>query len=759
MRNRIVSFLLVCVFVIVPLVSGCSPKEEPDKSTGKAVREKITNVFKTNWMSLPDDYSLAYNISPVSSNNRIYLLVYREIDETAQRRSVIVSYDNDGGDMRLEETPYENITNFTVLSDGSKILVLSVYDSLTQTNEYWITKIDATGNEVFSVNVASMIPQASTVEKIAVDGQERIYLKMSPYVVVVSPDSGEKLFHVSVPSESRVQVIKDILPVGGKMAVLYYESSLVFKYIDTDERKMGDSVYTPKDLDIRIHPIYPVCDENDSETLYYYKTDTGLYSVSVNESDEKSTEVINWINSDISTGYSTELIVISSDRIFYKANDSFTYDIVMAALKRIPDDEVVPKYVIEVAYVSSFAPNELISLAMKFNQQSDDYRVKFTDYRQLSGNLDGDDLTVFINMQLAAGNIPDMFLFDNNMSGKNYEDKGLFCDLYEYMDNDSELGRDKFLRCMLPTGEVDGKLYYIPDSFSVFTVVGKTENTGNVRGWSISDFLNLAENLDDGIYISSYASRSGVYSALIRSGLGEFIDYESGTCSFDSDVFMRLLRYLENLPLNSPNDYIGGEENQRAYRENATILMNSGISNFIEYMRFAVDFGTEDLTVTGYPGGGDKINLRSSYAISAQSEKEIRDGAWAFIKYVMLNSVNNPKVMVGGKSFPSTYESFYRFAETEMRRYYLVEPSGMSTSIDEFSPEQMTKGVPMRVTQDDVDKVLAYLESIEAKPAIDTKVLGIINEEMEYFLAGAKTAQETTRLIQSRVSIYLSESQ
>lgn len=759
MKNRIVSFLLTCILIVIPFMSGCSPKEEAnvsDKSTSKAEREKVTNVFKTNWLSLPENYTVSATMFVVS-NARIYMLGQPE-DSTSSHRPVLISYNADGGDMQFEETPYDDITNFTILSDGSIVYLLSVYNSGTLTNEYWLNKIDTSGNEVFSVNVSDIIAKSSEnrgyygegyITNIALDSEDRIYLLEAMSVTVVSPDTGEKLFFYSSDYN-----INSMIQVGGKVAIQYYDPDAALKYIDADERKIGDSVYIPKGFDIGRYEVYSVHGDNDSEVLYYYKTDTGLYSVS--ESDSESTEMINWMNSDISPNVFSAVTVISDDRIFYTDVDRPSFSNIISALVRIPDDEVIPKYVIEVAYVSQWSQYELVSLGGKFNQENENYRVRFIDYKQLSGNLEGDELTAFINREFALGNIPDVFLFSNAMTGKEYEDKGLFVDLYEYLDNDSELSRDNFLRPILPAGEVDGKLYKLISSFRVKTIVGKTENIGDVKGWSMSEYLDIAENLPNGVHMIQNENRERVYNTVIRLGLVEFIDYESGTCSFSSDLFIRLLDYIKSCP-NISDVFYSGELINREYRENIALLNEANIYDLIEYIRPGIFFGTEELTFAGYPGGGEKIVVNSAYAISAKSEKEIRDGAWEFIRYAFLNL--DPSRT--GNEFPSTYKAFYRFAQNEMKGYYLVG-AGYYTggSSVEFTQEQIDRsgGSQVQITQEDVDEVLAYLESIEKTPNVDAKVLEIIDEEMQYFFADAKTAQETANLIQSRVSIYLSES-
>jgi hypothetical protein len=691
-----------------------------------------------------------------------------EVNRMTSRKPAIISYDFNGEDMRLEEIPYHDVESFAILKDGSTVYSITRYNSATQNNEQWLTKVDISGKEVFSVDVSMMIPDNSAliesgVSKIACDAEERIYLKMSPYVVVVSSNSGKKLFHVSVPANESIQLIRDILPVGENMAIQYQEGNLVFRYIDAKTKKIGEDVYTPEGFDIGTNTAYQA-GENEPETLYYYKTNTGLYRVNKAEKsdDITVTEVINWLNSDVFAPLGSSIKVINNDRIFYRGNDPLTSNIVISALTRIPDNEVFPKYIIELAYVSSmFQIDELLAIIVKFNQDNENYKVTLTDYKQLSGDKKGEELELFINTQFAIGKIPDLFMFDYNFSGKNFEDKGLFFNLYDYMDNDIKLNRDNFIKCVLPAGEVNGNLYYLPASFRVRTLVGMTENIGGLRDWNISDFLDYAKSLDNGIKMLLNETRDNVYNLFIKQCLNEFIDFELGTCSFDEDLFIRLINYAKSLP-NTPDTFYSYEASAKEFIGNTTILHSIYLNDFLEFIQPTYMFGTEDLTFIGYPSGNAKIEIPSSYAVSAMSEKEIRDGAWEFLRYLFLSSDFFPTESLGDR-FPSTIEAFYKFAENKMRLYYLISSNGglhVSNSSESIQ-ELMDKhgGHLVRITQETVDAIFTYFESIENKSDIDKKIEEIVDEEIQYFFADAKTAEETATIIQSRVSIYLSESQ
>jgi len=61
------------------------------------------------------------------------------------------------------------------------------------------------------------------------------------------------------------------------------------------------------------------------------------------------------------------------------------------------------------------------------------------------------------------------------------------------------------------------------------------------------------------------------------------------------------------------------------------------------------------------------------------------------------------------------------------------------------------------LSQRDVDRVLESIYSVKYPHSGEAHVMKIVTEEAEAFLNGVRSAEETAKLIQSRVSIYVSE--
>ena len=762
MKTKLIPLILALAAALA-FITGCtSGGENPD-----SLREKVTNVFKKTAVDVPDEYEL-YTIATGAAGGRIYMKAgeytgtgMSEYNPRGDRRDVIASMDMNGENLRFDPLPInvdENATliDYCVQSNGDMLFLVKQYDPQSSVNEYFLYKKDADGKEIFTVNVTKMYPFQTTMGfyfSIRTDSENRICIweDMGSSGVLLSAD-GEKLFLFGVERGMRIHT------VAGKFAVEYNEYPLghQFRYIDTDGMKIGEELALPESAIIGNNYVFSTLDDDDSGFLLYYEAATGIYGVSETE----TAEVLNWLNSSLSG--SNNIVIADKDNIFYRSNDSSsdTEKEEVSLLTRIPDDKVAAKYTIELGYASSGSNDNILRLAAKFNSENDDYRITLTDYTQLAGSEHPEYAQVesFVNLELAAGRVPDLFILNSTtFTGKNYENKNLFADIYEYLDADTELTRDNFIPSALTAFETDGKLYRLASKILPRTIVGKTENVAHLTSWTLSDMVDAAESLKgSGSRLFAEQTPQSQYE-MLTSSMVEFIDYESGTCSFNSGAFISLLGYLQSLSKGQSAAVFDFNDPYKLYLENTALMRERSIYTFIDYLKAEVEFGTEDLTYPGYPGVGTILSANTSYAISAQSDKVIRDGAWEFIKTVMLADVNYHDMMPHG--FPSTYEAYHKLAEMEMEMYYVIYPGGYGGSSNEFTPENLSPGdVPARVTQDTADRVLAFLESANSADTLPAQILEIINEETAGFFAGTKSAEDTADFIQNRVSIYLSES-
>ena len=110
-----------------------------------------------------------------------------------------------------------------------------------------------------------------------------------------------------------------------------------------------------------------------------------------------------------------------------------------------------------------------------------------------------------------------------------------------------------------------------------------------------------------------------------------------------------------------------------------------------------------------------------------------------------------------GWGFPVNKTILLQKAEEAKERPYWEDEDGNREYYDDtyyFNDEQVI--IPP-MTQEELDKALEFIESVNRTFYYDEEIQNIINEETGPFFQGQKSAQEVADIIQSRATIYVND--
>ena len=770
MKIRLLS-LLMCACVITAVFSGC--KSDKDGATVEETTEynPYANVYGVNEITDPGS-----SLSPESAyvrGDRIYMPCMRNWDSDDSERTIL-SINYESGERHFE--PYvskiegASLNRAKALPDGSIVFVEETYRENEKTE--YIIKENSDGSTAFSIVMESSFYPSELrdvsrnfIKGITWDDEGNLYFLIGCGVSVFSAD-GDFLFAVSSP------VPEAFARSGGKVALLQYDygkKEYTLAYIDTATRRLGENVtiHGADDLDDDI-VIFEKTPDDTSDYLHYLSTSVGLFGVRADGADE----VINWANSGIAPSEVKNVIVLGGGKVFYANFDWAATTVRAYMLSAIPEYEVPRRIPISIACLESagIMGQQLTGFATQFNMTNSKYMIKIIPYTDpQNSEMKGVDV---LNNDLILGNIPDMFLFDFTSLRiwgfpiDNYESKGMFADLYEYINNDPDFPRDSLLKCTMTPFERDGKLFRFAYSLNIESLVCTTETAAKLGDWGIADFLDMAEDCASRGVSLLYAPTRNDFMAGLKNYITEFVDEANGTCTFESAEFLRLLKYIESLP-ETPYSSTEYDAYNFGYRDGSVLLRPFRMSQVSDLLYNKAAFGVQEvseLAFIGYPGGGDAtITETSSFAISALSDKEVRDGAWEFIKFLMKDENNNSsygEISALSANIDPVIEQLTRY-------HFIVSGYGWdawgSGNTDREPPERYTRepepgAFTTKFTQSDGDFAREYITSLEGTTPMDSKIRDIVYEESQIFLGGAKSAEETAKIIQNRVAIYLSES-
>lgn len=581
------------------------------------------------------------------------------------------------------------------------------------------------------------------IQSIAIDGAGNIYLVVDGDKVVILDAAGKKTGEISVSN----YVQQMFTGADGTVYIMSYGNSGMGIFpLDAAAKSIGNEI---KDI---LGP-------NDYNAIFAQTTDgKTLISTSsaVRLCDLESgtgEELFNWLDSDVNADNVSAFGLLEDGRVWalentYAENGS---KLELVLLTRTKASEISEK--IQLTYGGIYVDSTIKKEIIDFNKTNGTYRISVKEYV----TDDYDTGVTQFNADIAGGNGPDIIDF-SNMATAEYASKGLLEDLYPYLDQDEELNREDYLENILQAYESEGKLYTIPSFFYIRTLVGNTKRLEGITSWTPEEMIAYAQtHCQDGATLFASDKSSALYT-LMSVNAKQFIDWDTGKCSFNSPDFLDILNFSNTFPKEYTYSGEKGEGTHAKLESGQVLLMDTSISSVQEHQMMEGMLGGE-ITYVGYPMMGENngniiYSFSSMPAISAKSQN--KDGAWAFLRRFYTQEYQEDTEMMRG--FPIMKAALDQVLADSMEKEYDTDANGekverikTSWGYDDFNMDIYA------ASREQVDAVKAVIESADTVMQYDSTVFNMVSEETEAFFEGQKTAQETADVIQSRIQIYVDE--
>lgn len=378
---------------------------------------------------------------------------------------------------------------------------------------------------------------------------------------------------------------------------------------------------------------------------------------------------------------------------------------------------------IVLTYATMKLDDQMRSWIVAYNTEHPECRIEVKEY----GGEGTEAGLLRLNTDILAGHAPDIIDLENIDVGP-YIAKGILADLYPHMDADAETGREEFVPGILKQYEEDGKLYGVMAGYRMETLMGKESVLGTPSEWTIERMQEALDRVpEDGCFVE--LAPLGLLRVLVTKGMGEYLDWENGTCSFDSKEFIKVLELAGSMKLKSMDGDL--EENLASGKVAVNRIYVESIS---EYLSSVEMFHGEKVSCVGFPsaqGGFAVVSPFRPMGISGLNGHQ--DMAWAFVRTLL------------GEEF-QTMEVRFNFP---IRRSVLQKRFGQEVEL------AAKKG--RTIAQEDLDALYQMIDVPGGKQTFDKIVWNIISEEAEYYFNGQKSVEDVANTIQNRAKTYVSE--
>ncbi len=760
--KRITTLIIAVIFLFPLVLSGC-------KSADKVTKTKLDHVYKSEFITMPDE---AQNLERLFMlNDKLYFTGYSYTDEKSQ--NILYSMEQDGTNLTKRmafDSTDSYMTALAMMSDGTIWVVFNSYSMAEETGEYSenfsLVKFAADGTEQLNLNLKDIITDQEYlyIYSLTGDAKGNLYIIMENSIYIL--DSEGKLKKTATVENGYVNNIK--VDAADNIFVLYNDSTTyktIVKKLDPNTGNLSEDF----SFGSASNYSYSMTTGGEGSSYdFYYNNSVALCGFKFDTLE--SVELCNWINSDINTNQLGNFLVVNDDKIICTMYDEVDYKQKLVVLNRVPEEQVVEKYIITLAaaYVDYYIRSSIIA----FNRANEEYRIVVKDYSLFNTEGgDGTQAVTALNNDIVAGNIPDIMQINYDMPTDSYISKGLFADLNEYINNDPLIKRSDYLENIFDAFSINGKMYELAPAFSVRTVSGKTSIVGGASGWTMDEFNAVLAKYPDALPFYDI-TQTAMLDNICTITADQFIDKNTGKCNFDSDGFIKVLQFAKNLspksvwedgggggPIGIYAKEIGNDywtEMETAYRENRVLLQVEYFNSFRGYWQLMKGTYGEDINFIGFPTdsrNGSAINPTFKLAMSAKSK--LSEGAWQFMRYFLTDEYQDTLTY----DFPIKLSRIDALAKEAMEPYTWTDE--ITGEVTKYPTTWWIGGESIEIgeiTQEYVDVVMNFLRSLNQVVRYDTSMMNIINEETAAFFAGSKTAEETAKIIQNRVSIYVSES-
>ncbi len=504
----------------------------------------------------------------------------------------------------------------------------------------------------------------------------------------------------------------------------------------------------------------------------------GLYGIKADGSNE---ELINWLDSDLGddNGNISSLLPMDNGEyvIIYLDYSSEKTNATLYRLQPRDPEELKNIKVLTIgALDGDWNIRQQIS---EFNKAHKNVRFKIVDYSQFDSYDSDTDVynhgsVKQLKEDIVSGKAPDMIFTNGSALMKSLGKKGLFVDLYEMLEKDPDLNKDDIMPNILKAGEVNGKLLSLSSSFMVHTLVAKKSNVKK-EGMTASELIDLYENRpkkDTHLYGAD--TRDSIIELLYYS-VGELIDYEKGECHFDDPDFKKFLNFIESFGegidyenaseeeldeyYSKMQDYFGAD----ALKKDNVLLSDLTIYD-IAYLNSVLngEYKNVDMSFVGFPtGSGNGAVMRTSSTYAILSNCQDKDACWEIIKESFKEidpDAENNKYSSSG--IPALKKNFDNVIERAMNKPYYIDGDGKKIEYDDtYYDEEAQKEVKVNpLSKEQADYITKYIEATDmVVDDFDPAIEDVFVDELMPFIEGEKTADETAKLLQDRISLILSE--
>lgn len=358
----------------------------------------------------------------------------------------------------------------------------------------------------------------------------------------------------------------------------------------------------------------------------------------------------------------------------------------------------------------------------EFNSSSDKYYVLIED---CDDGLSEDDHITRTLVELGTGKGPDILYGRMILGDSLYSliEKGSLEELSPYMKR-SGIKQEDYFPMAFDSCRDGKKLYEITVEAQIITQMVDSSLFGDTDRMDIHSYLDTLLTLGDKAVYQDNAAAADLLRSFLEGSenLWGMVDWKSGACDLDADLFAKLLQAAKNLEDNGKKSYIPISEKIKCSSFYSFVYRRSQMSSTQMFLGSPFD--------DGFHGKG---TTPDTLVINANSPN--KEGVWEFVSWLLSQEAQETL------DLPVHRAAFAAVTEAE---------------IEEKSSLPSTAGPPVtREAAAELETLL--MEDVRVLPVRVQPLVDIILEEAQDYFEGTKSIEQVRAVAKNRIQLYLDE--
>lgn len=366
----------------------------------------------------------------------------------------------------------------------------------------------------------------------------------------------------------------------------------------------------------------------------------------------------------------------------------------------------------------------------RFNHTNKDYYI--VPEQPTLGSWDLDTLLDFrrrTDMEIGAGRGADMIIGQASYKFSALLEQGALEDLTPYLER-SGIDPNDYFPITFARDEEQGIIYGVLPEAVPMGVWIRSEILSTAEGQSIETVVDALDCYPG--KGSIFNDPSGAILLYLLSGSEDFwgmIDYENGTCDFDTELFRKILRVAKRY-------------GDRSYRDSAAILGYRDVQNVTSFESRS-ELQAHGETAFGFIfDDGVYSEMSWQFILAINSKSSAKDACWEFISLLLQEENQRKMAGLSNGRVPSNRRAFAEAQQYQWNRYLTDENFRMF--YDSFTEEDMAEQLEM-------------MENLHMPPMNTIPVQKIIQDEASNYINDIMPIETVIENINNRVQLYLDE--